>query len=201
MAFFVAMAIAFRDSSLLRGFSYSAVIFAAVSLAIYCPQYFLYAGNFKLSKLILPLLQIIMFGMGTELSLKQFRDVIRMPKGILIGVVCHYTIMPATGFALAAIFSFPKEIAAGIVLSETPSAGTPVTKRSAVNLVLSSGPAKVTVPNVVDLKEAAANLFSYLSRLDASGARAIAVMAIPERGLGRAINDRLRRAAAPRPPG
>ena len=52
-----------------------------------------------------------------------------------------------------------------------------------------------------DVKEAAANLFSYLRRLDGSGARAIAVMTIPERGLGRAINDRLRRAAAPRPPG
>ena len=49
-----------------------------------------------------------------------------------------------------------------------------------------------------DLIEAAANLFAYLRRLDASGAR-IAVMAVPEQGLGRAINDRLRRAAAPRP--
>jgi len=49
-----------------------------------------------------------------------------------------------------------------------------------------------------DLTEAAANLFAYLRRLDAGGARAIAVMAIPEQGLGRGINDRLRRAAAPR---
>ena len=47
-----------------------------------------------------------------------------------------------------------------------------------------------------DLVEAAANLFAFLHRLDASGARAIAVMPVPERGLGRAINDRLRRAAA-----
>ncbi|MGE0750437.1 MAG: L-threonylcarbamoyladenylate synthase [Variibacter sp.] len=51
-----------------------------------------------------------------------------------------------------------------------------------------------------DLVEAAANFFSYLHRLDASGARAIAVVPIPEQGLGEAINDRLRRAAAPRPP-
>ena len=46
--------------------------------------------------------------------------------------------------------------------------------------------------------EAAQHLFDYLRRLDASGARAIAAMKLPERGLGRAINDRLRRAAAPR---
>jgi L-threonylcarbamoyladenylate synthase len=46
-----------------------------------------------------------------------------------------------------------------------------------------------------DLEEAAANLFAMLHRLDAEGARTIAVMPIPETGLGRAINDRLRRAA------
>ena len=49
-----------------------------------------------------------------------------------------------------------------------------------------------------DLIEAAANLFSYLRALDAAGASCIAVMRIPDDGLGEAINDRLRRAAAPR---
>jgi L-threonylcarbamoyladenylate synthase len=48
------------------------------------------------------------------------------------------------------------------------------------------------------LLEAAANLFAALRTLDASGAKTIAVMPIPEHGLGEAINDRLRRAAAPR---
>jgi len=49
-----------------------------------------------------------------------------------------------------------------------------------------------------DLAEAAANLFAMLRRLDRPTFAGIAVMPIPERGLGRAINDRLRRAAAPR---
>ncbi|GGA55477.1 L-threonylcarbamoyladenylate synthase [Pelagibacterium lentulum] len=49
-----------------------------------------------------------------------------------------------------------------------------------------------------DLREAARNLFAYLSRLDAFGAKIIAVAPIPARGLGEAINDRLERAAAPR---
>ncbi len=49
-----------------------------------------------------------------------------------------------------------------------------------------------------DLVEAAANLFSHLRALDASGARGIAVMPIPNEDLGEAINDRLARAAAPR---
>ncbi|WP_414474979.1 L-threonylcarbamoyladenylate synthase [Microvirga sp. M2] len=49
-----------------------------------------------------------------------------------------------------------------------------------------------------DPKEAAAHLFSYLRRLDASGVETIAVAPVPETGLGEAINDRLRRAAAER---
>jgi L-threonylcarbamoyladenylate synthase len=49
-----------------------------------------------------------------------------------------------------------------------------------------------------DLIEAAANLFSHLRALDASGAERIAVMKVPHEGLGEAINDRLTRAAAPK---
>lgn len=49
-----------------------------------------------------------------------------------------------------------------------------------------------------DLVEAAANLFGHLRALDGAGATRIAVMPIPTEGLGEAINDRLRRAAAPR---
>jgi L-threonylcarbamoyladenylate synthase len=48
------------------------------------------------------------------------------------------------------------------------------------------------------LVEAAANLFSHLRALDASGAGTIAVMPVPHEGLGEAINDRLQRAAAPK---
>lgn len=49
-----------------------------------------------------------------------------------------------------------------------------------------------------DLAEAAANLYAMLKRLDAAGPALIAVEPIPQQGLGIAINDRLKRAAAPR---
>jgi L-threonylcarbamoyladenylate synthase len=49
-----------------------------------------------------------------------------------------------------------------------------------------------------DLGEAAANLFGHLRALDGKGVHAIAVMPVPDEGLGEAINDRLRRAAAGR---
>jgi L-threonylcarbamoyladenylate synthase len=49
-----------------------------------------------------------------------------------------------------------------------------------------------------ELAEAAANLFNYLRELDGAGVASIAVMPIPDEGLGEAINDRLQRAAVPR---
>ena len=57
------------------------------------------------------------------------------------------------------------------------------------------------VDDLGDTIEAAANLFAHLRALDAAGATAIAVMPVPSASLGEAINDRLRRAAAPRPAG
>ena len=114
--FFISLAIAFRSNQFLKGLSYTLMILAVVSLAMHHPQYFKTVGDFKLSALIIPLLQLIMFGMGTELSLKDFANVVRMPKGIIVGVVFHYIIMPLVGFAVANLFNFPKEIAAGIIL-------------------------------------------------------------------------------------
>lgn len=62
-----------------------------------------------------------------------------------------------------------------------------------------AGGADLNLSPTGDLTEAAANLFAFLHALDRPDVAGIAVMPIPERGLGRAINDRLRRAAAERP--
>ncbi|MGO4282612.1 L-threonylcarbamoyladenylate synthase [Bosea sp. TAB14] len=61
-----------------------------------------------------------------------------------------------------------------------------------------SHPHAVNLSPTGDLREAASHLFGYLRRLDETGRKTIAVARIPEQGLGEAINDRLRRAAAPR---
>ncbi|MEO6149330.1 MAG: bile acid:sodium symporter family protein [Mucilaginibacter sp.] len=116
MLFFISLSVSFRTSEKLKGFAFTAIIFAGMSLSMYFPQYFLSYGGFKLSALIIPLLQVIMFGMGGELSFKELAAVVKTPKIVLVGVVCHYVIMPLVGFTLASVFSFPKEIAAGIIL-------------------------------------------------------------------------------------
>lgn len=114
--FFVGLAIAFRGTRLLKGYWYSVVILAVATIAMYFPQHFKSVGGKEASFFIPILLQVIMFGMGTELSLKDFAKVMRMPKGVIVGIVCHYTIMPLVGFAVAHLFNFPGEIAAGIIL-------------------------------------------------------------------------------------
>lgn len=116
MLFFLMLAVVFLNNSLLKGFSFTVIIFAAVSFAMYYPAHFVQIGHFNLSKLIIPLLQFIMFGMGSELSLKELVTVAKTPKNILVGTICHYTIMPMVGFILVNLFNFPKEIAAGIIL-------------------------------------------------------------------------------------
>jgi len=116
MLVFISLSVSFRSSNKLKGFAFTMMIFAGMSVSMYYPQYFLSYGGFKLSALIIPLLQIIMFGMGCELSFKELALVVKTPKLVLVGVVCHYIIMPLVGFTLANVFSFPKEIAAGIIL-------------------------------------------------------------------------------------
>ena len=113
---FLNLAIAFRASKMLKGYWYSVVILAVATVAMYFPQYFKTVGGREASFFIPILLQVIMFGMGTELSLKDFAQVMRMPKGVIVGIVCHYTIMPLIGFTVAHLFNFPGEIAAGIIL-------------------------------------------------------------------------------------
>ena len=116
IGFFLSLALAFQGIPVLKGFSYTILIFAAVSASLYYPGLFTKIGDFNLKKLIVPLLMIIMFGMGTAMSVKDFYGVIKMPKGVLVGIICQFTIMPFVGLGLTYAFELPPEIAAGVIL-------------------------------------------------------------------------------------
>jgi BASS family bile acid:Na+ symporter len=120
---FVALAIGVRGTKTFSSFAYTIWIFAAVSGSMFYPQYFTSIGDFQLKLMIVPLLQIIMFGMGSQMSFEDFTGVIKMPKGVFIGVGAHYIIMPLVAFGIAHIFKFPPEIAAGIILIGTVPSG------------------------------------------------------------------------------
>jgi bile acid:Na+ symporter, BASS family len=116
LAGFITLAFAIRGFPKLKGFSYTVWIFAAVTLSMMFPDYFIKVGSFEMKLLIVPLLQVIMFGMGSQMSLQDFTGVIKMPKGVIIGLSLQFTIMPLVGFLIAHLFKFPAEIAAGILL-------------------------------------------------------------------------------------
>jgi BASS family bile acid:Na+ symporter len=72
--------------------------------------------GFNLAILIVPLIQIIMFGMGTTLSIKDFNRVFTMPWPVFIGIILQFSVMPFAGLGIALLFGFEPEIAAGVVL-------------------------------------------------------------------------------------
>lgn len=102
--------------SVLKNYGFTIAIVVAALTALVFPQYFIQWGDFKLSGLIIPLLQVIMFGMGTSMSVNDFVAVVKNPKGVIIGVASQFLIMPLLGFSLANLSGLPPEIAAGIVL-------------------------------------------------------------------------------------
>lgn len=123
ISFFVLMALGVRAFPHSKGFSFTVSVFAAVALAMFFPGTLTNIGDYKTTGLIVPLIQVIMFGMGTAMSIKDFAGVIKMPKGVFVGVICQFTIMPVVGVTLALTFGFAPEVAAGIVLIGSSPSG------------------------------------------------------------------------------
>jgi bile acid:Na+ symporter, BASS family len=82
-------------------------------------------GNFDLrdKNLKLVIIQLVMFGMGTHMSLKDFSGLKTTGKAVGIGLICHFTIMPLMGLLLTKVFHFEPAIAAGIILIGSCSSG------------------------------------------------------------------------------
>lgn len=88
-------------------------------LAILRPEWFT-----GLKWAIIPLLGIVMFGMGTGLTAANFVDVLRRPGLIALGVGLQYLIMPLAAWALAHGLALPPELLAGMVLVGASPGGT-----------------------------------------------------------------------------
>jgi BASS family bile acid:Na+ symporter len=121
----LALAIGLRFIPKLRGYQFTAWIIVAVVAGMIYPAQLLKVGDFDLRNkwLILFIVQAVMFGMGTQMKLDDFKGVAKMPHAVAIGVAGQFTIMPLVGFALTKIFHFEPEIAAGIILIGSCSAG------------------------------------------------------------------------------
>lgn len=123
--FSVSLSVGIAVVSFLKGYQYTAWIFSAVIAAMVYPNSFLKLGTLNLRDpwLILIVVQLVMFGMGTQMRLKDFKGLATSGKGVLIGLICQFTIMPLMGYILTQIFKFEAEIAAGIILIGACSSG------------------------------------------------------------------------------
>jgi BASS family bile acid:Na+ symporter len=96
--------------------AFPACVTATVGLALLHPALFSNYFGLDLRQLIVPCIQVIMFGMGATLGLDDFARVARMPGAILCGFVLQYTVMPLLALLLTHVFPLEAEIAAGVIL-------------------------------------------------------------------------------------
>ena len=121
----ISLAIGLGAVPSLKGYQYTAWIISAVVAGMIFPEAFKNWGgvNLRDKTLILVIIQLVMFGMGTHMSLKDFSGLASTGKGVLVGLFCHFSIMPLMGLLLTKIFHFDAEIAAGIILIGSCSSG------------------------------------------------------------------------------
>lgn len=104
--------------------AFAIAILACAGISFSFPGYFKTWGGVKLTDLVVPAIQVIMFGMGTTLSLADFARVVKCPWAVATGVILQFLVMPVVGFLLAKSFGFSGELAAGCVLVGSVAGGT-----------------------------------------------------------------------------
>jgi len=76
------------------------------------------------TRLLGVMMMVIMLGMGSSLTFKDFAIALRRPKGIAIGLVCQYGLMPALAFGLSQLLGLPPAYAIGLILMGCMPGGT-----------------------------------------------------------------------------
>src|SRR5262245_43595242 len=98
----ICLAIGLGAIETLKGYRYTAWIICAVVAGMLYPEAFTSWGDINLrdKTLILVIIQLVMFGMGTHMSLKDFSGLASTGKGVMVGLFCHFSIMPLMGLLL-----------------------------------------------------------------------------------------------------
>ena len=109
----------------LKSYQYTGWIIACVVAALVFPQAFRSWGGVNLSGkfLMTTIIQLVMFGMATQMRLSDFRGVARHPRGVLVGLIGHYSVMPIAAVVLVMFTDLPPEIGLGVILYGCVSSG------------------------------------------------------------------------------
>ncbi len=76
------------------------------------------------TKLLGVMMMVIMLGMGASLTFRDFLIAFKKPKGILVGLLCQYGIMPFLGYMIAVLLGLPPALAVGVILMGCMPGGT-----------------------------------------------------------------------------
>ncbi len=120
---FLGLALYFRSSATSQGLSFTSAVLGCSAFALFYPEFLLSWNGFQPTRLMVPAIQLIMFGMGATVAISDFVRVLRMPVPVLVGVFLHFGVMPLLGATLARVFAFEPEVAAGMILMGSVSAG------------------------------------------------------------------------------
>ena len=101
------------------GNTFALWVLLLAGLALYSPDLFTWIGPY-----VSLLLGIVMFGMGMTLSVGDFKLVLKEPKGVIIGVLAQFIIMPSLAYVLAKVLQLSPEVAVGVILVGSCPGGT-----------------------------------------------------------------------------
>lgn len=129
----------------MRTYQFTAWIVAAVVTAMIYPGFLQHLSPDNPARpsnkwVMLIIVQLIMFGMGTQMSLRDFAELGHNSWAVAVGVLLQFSVMPLVGYGLAIAFGFSPEVAAGIVLIGSCSSGLAsnvMTYLAGANLALS----------------------------------------------------------------
>lgn len=116
VAAFLCAAVFATGHRILKSFAFTVWVLVFVTTSLFYPQAFGAWFGFDLGILIVPLIQIIMFGMGTTLNVGDFTRVVKIPWPVFIGLILQFSIMPLAGLSIATLLGFEPEVAAGVIL-------------------------------------------------------------------------------------
>ena len=105
------------------GIVFALALVGSAAIALIWPGPFQRLGDFELKLLVIPLLQVIMFTMGTRVSLADLRGVMSAPRTVVLGIGLQYLTMPFVAAGLARLFQLPPDLSAGVVLVGSVCAG------------------------------------------------------------------------------
>jgi bile acid:Na+ symporter, BASS family len=119
------LAIGLRVSAALRPYQFTVWVMAAVVAGMAYPEALLIIGRDEQQKkwIMLLVIQLVMFGMGTQMSLRDLASMKDLSYAVVVGFMLQFTVMPLVGYGLATLSGLPPEIAAGVVLIGACSSG------------------------------------------------------------------------------